>query len=239
MGAAARCAIVAAAGARGCWPAAPRRAAAAARRAGAAQRAPTTASCGTWSRATPTRVADVDLAALRASPWSERADAGSLDGEREERRRRFGYDVFTEAERMVVAGDRGGRRDEHADDRARPLRRRARRRRVPGRGAGRGRDAVAEQPAVGGAGAGGRARHAAHARAGDGPRVRAADRRRLGRGRRTRAAARSASCAATLDAGQESARRHHRRSRSPTACARAPPGCCRVSRTGCGGSARG
>ena len=49
-------------------------------------------------------VADVDLAALRVSPWSRSLMEGSLDGEREERRRRFGYDVFTEAERMLVAG---------------------------------------------------------------------------------------------------------------------------------------
>jgi hypothetical protein len=49
-------------------------------------------------------VADVDLAALRASPWSRSLMQGNLDGERDERRRRFGYDVFTEAERMLVAG---------------------------------------------------------------------------------------------------------------------------------------
>jgi len=47
---------------------------------------------------------DVDLAALRASSWSRSLMQGNLDGDREERRRRFGYDVFTEAERMVVAG---------------------------------------------------------------------------------------------------------------------------------------
>jgi hypothetical protein len=47
---------------------------------------------------------DVDLAALRASPWSQALMKGNLDGDRDERRRRFGYDVFTEAERMVVAG---------------------------------------------------------------------------------------------------------------------------------------
>lgn len=47
---------------------------------------------------------DVDLAALRASPWSQALMQGSLDGDRDERRRRFGYDVFTEAERMVMAG---------------------------------------------------------------------------------------------------------------------------------------
>ena len=47
---------------------------------------------------------DVDLAALRASPWSQALMQGNLDGDRDERRRRFGYDVFTEAERMVIAG---------------------------------------------------------------------------------------------------------------------------------------
>jgi len=47
---------------------------------------------------------DVDLAALRASPWSRSLMQGNLDGDSDERRRRFGYDVFTEAERMVVAG---------------------------------------------------------------------------------------------------------------------------------------
>jgi hypothetical protein len=49
-------------------------------------------------------LADVDLAALRASPWSRSLMQGNLDGDREERRRRFGYDVFTEAERMLLAG---------------------------------------------------------------------------------------------------------------------------------------
>jgi hypothetical protein len=48
---------------------------------------------------------DVDLAALRASPWSQALMQGNLDGDRDERRRRFGYDVFTEAERMIVAGN--------------------------------------------------------------------------------------------------------------------------------------
>src|SRR5262245_9131724 len=48
-------------------------------------------------------LADVDLAALRASPWSRSLMQGDLDGEREARRRRFGYDVFTEAERMLIA----------------------------------------------------------------------------------------------------------------------------------------
>src|SRR5690349_24640766 len=49
-------------------------------------------------------LADVDLAALRASPWSRSLMQGDLDGERETRRRAFGYDVFTEADRMLVTG---------------------------------------------------------------------------------------------------------------------------------------
>ncbi len=49
-------------------------------------------------------IADVNLAALRASPWSTSLMQGDLDGDREERRRRFGYDIFTEAERMLVTG---------------------------------------------------------------------------------------------------------------------------------------
>ena len=53
-------------------------------------------------------LADVDLAALRASPWSRSLMQGDLDGDREARRRRFGYDVFTEAERMLVAGNEAG-----------------------------------------------------------------------------------------------------------------------------------
>src|SRR5580765_5080553 len=49
-------------------------------------------------------IADVALGALRASPWSRSLMTGDLAGEREARRRLFGYDVFTEAERMLVIG---------------------------------------------------------------------------------------------------------------------------------------
>ena len=121
---------------------------------GPRHRRPTTAICGTSCRATSSALIDVDLAALRASPWSHALMRGrTLDGDREERRRRFGYDVFTEAERMIVAGAESTGGPEHADRRARPLRRRARRQRVPRRDAGRGGDAVARERAVGGAGA--------------------------------------------------------------------------------------
>jgi hypothetical protein len=47
-------------------------------------------------------LADVDLAAMRASPWSRSLLTGDLGGEREARRKMFGFDVFTEAERMLV-----------------------------------------------------------------------------------------------------------------------------------------
>jgi len=49
-------------------------------------------------------IADVDLAALRASPWSASLVTGGFAGDREERLGRFGYDIFTDADRMVVIG---------------------------------------------------------------------------------------------------------------------------------------
>jgi hypothetical protein len=59
-----------------------------------------------WNLATgdTDALADVDLAALRASPWSRSLMQGDLGGEREARQRAFGYDVFTEADRMLVTG---------------------------------------------------------------------------------------------------------------------------------------
>ena len=182
-------------------------------------------------------VADVDLAALRASPWSRALMEGSLDGEREERRQRFGYDVFTEAERMLVAGAEAaggtntltiarGRFDAERVASA-----------FLARHAGRGRDAVAGQLAVGGAGAGGRAGHAAHDRAGGRPARAGVDRRGVGRGGgRGRGPARRDSPRAGR--GQESARGHDRDlgdRRHACPCRRG----CSPCRTGCGGSARG
>jgi hypothetical protein len=57
-----------------------------------------------WNLAPATTdvIVDVDLGLLRASPWSSSLLAGDLGGEREERKRMFGYDVFTDAERMLV-----------------------------------------------------------------------------------------------------------------------------------------
>ena len=46
-------------------------------------------------------VADVDLAALRASPWSRALVQGELGGEREQRAREFGYDVFSDGDRLL------------------------------------------------------------------------------------------------------------------------------------------
>ncbi len=50
---------------------------------------------------------DVDLRALRASEWSRALVTGDFGGEREARRQAFGYDVFTEADRMLVVGSDG------------------------------------------------------------------------------------------------------------------------------------
>ena len=47
-------------------------------------------------------VAEVDLAALRASPWSHSLTESGLSGQREEGRRLFGYDIFGESERLLA-----------------------------------------------------------------------------------------------------------------------------------------
>ena len=47
-------------------------------------------------------VAEVDLAALRASPWSHSLTESGLSGQREEGRRLFGYDIFGEGERLLA-----------------------------------------------------------------------------------------------------------------------------------------
>jgi hypothetical protein len=49
-------------------------------------------------------LADLDLAALRASPWSRTLVTGGFVEDREERQRLFGYDVFSDADRVVVVG---------------------------------------------------------------------------------------------------------------------------------------
>jgi len=52
-------------------------------------------------------LADLDMNALRASPWSRALVTGGFVEDREERRRVFGYDVFNDADRIVVAGFEG------------------------------------------------------------------------------------------------------------------------------------
>jgi hypothetical protein len=49
-------------------------------------------------------LADLDLVALRASPWSRTLVTGGFVEDREERQRVFGYDVFSDADRVVVVG---------------------------------------------------------------------------------------------------------------------------------------
>jgi hypothetical protein len=53
--------------------------------------------------ATASSLADLNLVALRASPWSRALVTGGFAEDREERLRAFGYDVFNDADRMVVA----------------------------------------------------------------------------------------------------------------------------------------
>jgi len=54
-------------------------------------------------------LAEVDLAALRASPWSRSLTASGLSGQREEGRKLYGYDVFGEGERLLaVMSEAGG-----------------------------------------------------------------------------------------------------------------------------------
>ena len=49
-------------------------------------------------------LADLDLVALRASPWSRSLVTGGFVEDREERQRVFGYDIFSDADRVVVVG---------------------------------------------------------------------------------------------------------------------------------------
>ena len=53
-------------------------------------------------------VAEVDLAALRASPWSHSLTESGLSGQREEGRRLFGYDIFGESERLLAVMTEAG-----------------------------------------------------------------------------------------------------------------------------------
>jgi len=53
-------------------------------------------------------VAEVDLAALRASPWSHSLTESGLSGQRDEGRRLFGYDIFGESDRLLVVMSEAG-----------------------------------------------------------------------------------------------------------------------------------
>ena len=53
-------------------------------------------------------LAEVDLAALRASPWSHSLTESGLSGQREEGRRLFGYDIFGEGERLLAVMTEAG-----------------------------------------------------------------------------------------------------------------------------------
>ena len=66
-------------------------------------------------------LAEVDLAALRASPWSHALTESGFAGHRDESRRLFGYDIFGEEERLLAVMHRGRRRAAQLDHRARPF----------------------------------------------------------------------------------------------------------------------
>ncbi len=54
-------------------------------------------------------VAEVDLAALRASPWTQALTQTDLSGQREHSLRAFGYDPFTDGDRLLaIAFEAGG-----------------------------------------------------------------------------------------------------------------------------------
>jgi hypothetical protein len=54
-------------------------------------------------------LAEVDLVALRASPWSHALTESGLSGQREEARKLYGYDIFAEGERLLaVMSEAGG-----------------------------------------------------------------------------------------------------------------------------------
>jgi hypothetical protein len=75
----------------------------------AARTAPDDSDAWNLVPATASSLADLDLGALRASPWSRALVTGGFAEDREERLRSFGYDVFNDADRMIVAAlDVGG-----------------------------------------------------------------------------------------------------------------------------------
>jgi hypothetical protein len=53
-------------------------------------------------------LAEVDLGALRASPWSHALTESGLSGQREEGRRLFGYDIFGESDRLLAVMTESG-----------------------------------------------------------------------------------------------------------------------------------
>jgi hypothetical protein len=69
----------------------------------AARTAPDDSDAWNLVPATAASLADLDLARLRASQWSRALVAGGFVEDREARLQSFGFDVFNDADRMVVA----------------------------------------------------------------------------------------------------------------------------------------
>jgi hypothetical protein len=69
----------------------------------AARTAPDDSDAWNLVPASAASLVDLDLAALRASPWARSLVTGGFVEDREERLRTFGYDVFNDVDRLVVA----------------------------------------------------------------------------------------------------------------------------------------
>jgi len=89
--------------------------------AGCATAAPTTGGTTAAARTAPddgdlwnlaptgaVSIAEIDMAALSRSPWSRTLVTGGFAEDRADRLRDFGYDVFADVERLLVAGTEGG-----------------------------------------------------------------------------------------------------------------------------------
>src|SRR4030095_10510060 len=50
-----------------------------------------------------TAIADIDIAALGSSPWSSALVKGGVAEDVEQRKQRFGYDVFADVDRVLTA----------------------------------------------------------------------------------------------------------------------------------------
>jgi hypothetical protein len=74
----------------------------------AARTAPDDGDLWNLTPADAVSIAEIDMAALSRSPWSRTLVTGGFAEDRADRLRDFGYDVFADVERLLVAGTEGG-----------------------------------------------------------------------------------------------------------------------------------